>query len=570
MTVDNGSTNQDSTSAWIPGELGRIGEEEISRESRYGNHSFTSNRNNGTTATRASKDEIEGEFDGSFSLRELLHGSPKKSSDPDAETTELTDEAKPQTSKKSRVTKKTPPAEPTLGHQPDPPSWSGSWSVRNLLGSFRARENDETDAVPNTTSSPNPKLRTSGKTESNTSSPLRQGSPMTRGSPLRPAVRKLLTPQISFARIREEKDEKSRMVKSPEELTLRDGISLPLIGKVKWEDLKQHAITWLKSPKNLALLVWIIAVAVSGAILFMVMVGMLNKVLPRKSDRDLWFEISNQILNALFTLMALYNHPTRFLHLFYLIRYQPSDILTLREKYCKDGLRKPHEWAHILVVVLLLHLNCFAQYALCGLNWGYRRANRPALGVGITLFLSFGAAAAAGIYNTLSPLGKDYFPEGDESHDDLIEVMEKGGSTGHSSSNHPALFKLHNPKYKMLEKQKSFACREGRPVQDPQWEGGLFKCHEEPMISVLSVLCFPCVMGFNYERLGFGNRYVHMVTFLLLVGAPFLVFNLAAINIDNQYVSLTLNLKEYLRCLPISSGSGGFLVLTRIWNRGFS
>lgn len=539
MTVDNGSTNtnHDSPSAWSPsGELAPIGEDEIIRHGtvRHGN-------GNHGTAQESSISDADAEFDGSFSLRELLHGSPQKFSE--LESTE----SKPQ--KQQTKTK----AEPTLGPQPD----SRSWSMRNLLGSFRSRETEEREEAMPDAGVPNATAKTK-RPDSNTSSPLRHGSPF-RGSPLRPGVRKLLTPQISFARIREEKDEKSRMVKTPEEMRLRDGITLPLIGQVKWAELKKHAIIWLHNPKNLVFLVWIIAVAVSGAILFMVMVGMLNGVLPKKSDRDLWFEISNQILNALFTLMALYNHPTRILHLVYLIRYAPADIIKLRERYCKDGLRKPHEWAHILVVVLLLHLNCIAQYALCGLNWGYRRSDRPALGVGITLFVSFGAAAAAGIYNTLSPLGKDYYPEEDGVHeeDELLDVVEKGGSAGHSSSVHPALFKLHNPKYNLLEKRKSFACRQGRPVVDPEWEGGLFKCHEEPTISVLSVLCFPCVMGFNYERLGFGNRYVHMVTFLLLVGAPFLVFSLAAVNIDNQYVRTSLGVTGYVLCI-FSLLYGGF------------
>jgi len=46
-----------------------------------------------------------------------------------------------------------------------------------------------------------------------------------------------------------------------------------------------------------------------------------------------------------------------------------------------------------------------------------------------------------------------------------------------------------------------------------------------------------------------------MVTFLLLVGAPYLVFNLAAINIANQYVSLSSSL-EFMNFLPVSSGLG--------------
>ena len=113
--------------------------------------------------------------------------------------------------------------------------------------------------------------------------------------------------------------------------SLREGLTLPLIGKVKWAQLKKETIKWLLNPKNFALRVWRIAVVVAGAILFMAMVGMLNAAIPKKSDRDTYFEFSNQILNALFVLMALYTHPLRTLHLIWLIRWNSTDILKLRK-----------------------------------------------------------------------------------------------------------------------------------------------------------------------------------------------------------------------------------------------
>lgn len=528
MENRDSNASKDATSMdnpWDQGELSRTCGDEI-RESRGEMKNGKKSRLESNGGVRNSKDEVEIES-APVTIRDLLSDSQIKRPEPKSGG-----DLEPDTYKQESFR---------------------SWSFRSLLGSYR-RNNESHDvsnsSVPNPNmpkSSPSPSRNsTNGKVESN-SSPLQHGSPLSQGSPLRqgsPIVMKLLTPTMSFARIKDEKEEKSRMIPSTEGLELKDGIKLPLIGEVRWEDLKQQAIMWLKNPKNLVLLLWIIAVAVSGAILFMVMVGMLNAVLKKKSDRDLWFEISNQILNALFTLMALYNHPIRILHLVYLIRYNPTDIIKLRRSYCKDGLRKPHEWAHILVVVLLLHLNCIAQYCLCGLNWGYRRSDRPAFGVAITLLVSFGAAAAAGIYTSLSPLRRDYFAVGDgdddgamrEKDDLLVDKMERAESGGHSSSNHPSLFKLHNPKYKLLEKSKSFRCREGRPVPNPQWEGGVFSFYDEPTISILTIICFPCVMGFNYERLGFGNRYVHIATFLLLLGAPYMVFNLAAININNEYV----------------------------------
>ncbi|VAH86765.1 unnamed protein product [Triticum turgidum subsp. durum] len=159
---------------------------------------------------------------------------------------------------------------------------------------------------------------------------------------------------------------------------------------------------------NMALFVWIVAVGISGAILFMVMTGMLNAVLRTKSQKDTWFEVNNQILNALFTLMCLYNHPRRFYHLALLCRWRAGDMAALREVYCKGGIVKPNERRHMMVVVLLLHLNCLAQYALCGLNLGLSRNRRPPVGVGLTVTVAICAPAVASMYNNLSPLGKDY------------------------------------------------------------------------------------------------------------------------------------------------------------------
>lgn len=62
----------------------------------------------------------------------------------------------------------------------------------------------------------------------------------------------------------------------------------------------------------------------------------------------------------------------------------------------------------MMVVVILLHVNCFAQYALCGLNLGYKRSDRPAIGVAICVSFAIAAPAVAGVYTIISPLGRDY------------------------------------------------------------------------------------------------------------------------------------------------------------------
>jgi hypothetical protein len=82
---------------------------------------------------------------------------------------------------------------------------------------------------------------------------------------------------------------------------------VPFVKKMDWSSLWDKFKEWIRNPMNMALSVWILGVGVSGAILFMVMTGMLNRVLPSKSQRDTWLEVNNQILNALFTLMCLYH-----------------------------------------------------------------------------------------------------------------------------------------------------------------------------------------------------------------------------------------------------------------------
>lgn len=135
----------------------------------------------------------------------------------------------------------------------------------------------------------------------------------------------------------------------------------------------------------------------------------------------------------------------------------------------------------MMVVVLLLHLNCFAQYALCGLNLGFRRSERPPVGVGICVSFAIAAPAAAGLYTILSPLGKEY--------GDVENPVDSKVS---------------------LERRYSFASRDDE--SDLEWRGGVLDIWEDIKVSYLSLLCTFCVFGWNMERIGFGNMYVHIAT----------------------------------------------------------
>ncbi|KAJ0551561.1 putative PLAC8 motif-containing protein [Helianthus annuus] len=344
------------------------------------------------------------------------------------------------------------------------------------------------------------------------------------------------TPTAHFQRIAQQKDEFSRKVPSSTSQKIRDRLSRVFSKKIDWVSLQTMAKEWIRNPMNMVLLIWIICVAVSGAILFLVMTGMLNHALPRKTQRDAWFEVNNQILNALFTLMCLYQHPQRLYHLVLLLRWRSEDVTKLRKIYCKDGTYKPHEWAHMLVVILLLNLNCLAQYALCGLNVGYKRSERPAIGVAITISVAIGAPAIAGVYCVVSPLGKDYVTASDE------ESQLKQDNVSNSQPSQQRI--------KSFERRFSFTPRDERASEaSPKWSGGIFDFWEDISLAYLSLFCSFCVFGWNMERLGFGNMYVHIATFLLFCLAPFWIFNLAAINIDNETAREALGVTGIFLCL---------------------
>lgn len=109
-----------------------------------------------------------------------------------------------------------------LSPSADTPTDFRSSSFKNLLGSYR-RDNGDADStavqIPNTSPS----------TTTGTSSMVPYGSPVADGAPTKS---KLLTSN-TFARITKEKDEKSRMTPTPKKLVLKDGIKLPLLGKVR-------------------------------------------------------------------------------------------------------------------------------------------------------------------------------------------------------------------------------------------------------------------------------------------------------------------------------------------------
>jgi len=284
--------------------------------------------------------------------------------------------------------------------------------------------------------------------------------------------------------------------------SVRGNLHAHFIRTISWGSVFTVCKKWLKHPMNIALLIWLLCVGAAGAMLILLLLGLLNDAFPSKSLRNQWIEIDNQILNALFTLLSIYEHPKLIHHTVLLYRWQPEDAAELRKYYCKNVACRPNERAHISFVVVLLHITCISQYADCGLYWAYSSKSRSEFADNFFFILGIAAPVLAGVYTVYSPLGRDYDAVSDEETKQLDPVLVESSETR-------------------------------TVVSNPAWAGGLFDCSEDPTACYLSFFFTFCVFGWNMERLGFGNMYVHTFTFLLLCATPFWLFNITAMNIHS-------------------------------------
>ncbi|XP_040379883.1 uncharacterized protein LOC107304183 [Oryza brachyantha] len=273
---------------------------------------------------------------------------------------------------------------------------------------------------------------------------------------------------------------------------------------------------WLRHPAHLALLAWALCVAASGSMLGLLLLGALDGAFPRKSARGRWIEVNNQVLNALFTLMSIYQHPALFHHAVMLLRWRPEDGERLGRAYCRKGAGDGARGArlHVSVVVVLLHVTCFAQYAMCGLYWGYSRKARPDAAETSLAVIGVATPAVAGLYMYFSPLGRKPRTTTtttttrvrQEPDDDVLSAAADAGvvvvAVGGSA----------------------------------EWAGGLLDVGDDTAACWLSCLCTFCVFGWNMERLGLGNMHVHAAMFALFCFAPLWVLNIAAMNIRDEAV----------------------------------
>ncbi|KAL6905764.1 hypothetical protein ACP4OV_003365 [Aristida adscensionis] len=285
---------------------------------------------------------------------------------------------------------------------------------------------------------------------------------------------------------------------------------------VDWRALRRRCAAWARRPANAALLAWLAVVAAGVAFVFLLMTGALDSAVPDPARRRRWTEVANQVLNALFTVMCVYQHPQLCHHLVLLLRWRAADAAELRAVYCKNAAAAaaggpPRERAHVSVVVLLLHATCLAQYAYCALFWFFAGDTRPDWAVNLCMALGLGAPVAAALYMVYGPLGRKIVLS--PASLDVVDDEEAPAAAEDETASKAAAARV--------------------AVAAPEWAGGLLDLADDPTVAALSLSCTFCVFGWNMERLGLGNMYVHVVTFALLCAAPVLVFAVAALNVHD-------------------------------------
>ncbi|CAO2184747.1 unnamed protein product [Urochloa humidicola] len=306
--------------------------------------------------------------------------------------------------------------------------------------------------------------------------------------------------------------------------------------------------SWARHPANAALLVWLAFVGAGVAFVLLLMTGALNSAVPDASRRRRWTEAANQVLNAFFTVMCLYQHPRLCHHLVLLLRWRAAEASELRRVYCNNRKnaagpgpgppRRERERLHVAVVLALLHATCLAQYAYCALFWAFSSETRPDWAVNLCMALGLGFPIAAALYMLYGPLARGI-------------LKSSAGEEAAAAA---------------VDEEKSMAvngrCRvvvSAATTTKAEWAGGLLGLADDPAVAAVSVACTFCVFGWNMERLGFGNAYVHALTFAFLCAAPALVFAVAALNVHDAAPALG----------PLVAAAGALLSVLGLLYGGF-
>lgn len=139
---------------------------------------------------------------------------------------------------------------------------------------------------------------------------------------------------------------------------------------------------WLASgPLAVAAFIWVLCVLLSGAVLVLSMSQLLTLHLITTEENAVWMEVSSQVINSLFTAMALWN---QFIYPFWggrtllTLRFLFGDYKSLLLAY-KFPSSLPRSQCALLI--LLLDLNVIFQYPINYFMWFYSASERPFTGI---------------------------------------------------------------------------------------------------------------------------------------------------------------------------------------------
>ncbi|CAI5518809.1 unnamed protein product [Closterium sp. Naga37s-1] len=283
-------------------------------------------------------------------------------------------------------------------------------------------------------------------------------------------------------------------------------------------------------------------------------------VLDSEWEEKLWQEFCNQILNAVGTLGCLVVHPLRCYYLVRLWRWSREDVASLRAVLSAAGpfVEKPDERWHLGVVLILLQLNCFGQYAIALFMWFVSEPDRPFVLLGFIVIIALGSLIAAGSYCSWSPLGWPTASKPEKKTQNrgksggrvvpVTSAEEDGGTAAGAAEEGGDLcgkcggvlcdsaaddddddvdrvaqkqglyVRLDDASAAGKQKPHEWKTPTWQPMGElarPQWQGSALDCCADGVGSaVWTTLCCFCVHGRHVERAGFGNRILRR-TFLL-------------------------------------------------------
>ncbi|CAK4613489.1 unnamed protein product [Aphanomyces euteiches] len=154
--------------------------------------------------------------------------------------------------------------------------------------------------------------------------------------------------------------------------------------------------------KKLLIAFLCIAIFVSGALVFMAIVGWLGL---DKHGKDIWVEVNSQILNGCFTFMAVVMHPMRLRCLYHMLCFRRNGnikhLVAIQKDFPNTPLNTPDEQLKFFKIIVLFNINSFFQYPIAAVMWAYSYHDRPNLVVAVFLPLGMIAACVAGAWQFL-------------------------------------------------------------------------------------------------------------------------------------------------------------------------